>query len=98
VSLRIKDKYYIPYKRFGGLEHKVGIEKVRDDEFAKHGNYIIPSCLTYTNQALLVPLPSPAVGVHYTRDYIKEESRPYPSRDIYPYNEITPAHALTNRE
>ena len=94
ASLRIKDSYYIPYKRFGGLESS----SVRNDEFAKHGNYIMPSCLTYTNQALLLPLPSAAVGIHYTRNYIDEESRPISSRTTYPKNEITPAHNLTSKE
>lgn len=93
ASLRIKDIHYIPLKEFSGLESK----DVRDDEFAKHGNYIMPSCLTYSNQALLLPLPSPAVGIYYTKGYVKEESRPC-LRDKYPKNEITPAHNLENRE
>lgn len=93
ASLRIKDKHYIPYKRFGGLESK----DVRSDEFAEKGNYIIPSCLTYTNQPLLLPLPSADVGICYSEGYIKEENGKYSSRDKYPKNVIVPAHRLGDR-
>lgn len=97
ASLRINDIYYIPYKRFGGLDNKTD-QECRNDEFSSNCRYIIPSCLTYTKQALLLPLPSSTIGVCYTRGYKKIEDGNYDDRSKYPINTIIPADELMHRK
>lgn len=93
ASLRIESITYMPKRPYSGLDD----EDCRWDEFAKHTKFIIPSCITYTNQPLLLPLPSSTIGIYYTSGYKKQEDGKYESRSEYPVNIITPAHNLSNR-
>lgn len=93
ASLRLEENAYMPHKEFSGLDPDCAFK-----EFDGNCKYIIPSCLTYTNQALLLPLPSSTLGIYYTSGYKKEEDGKYDSRSDYPINTITPAHDLANRK
>ena len=93
ASLRLEDANYMPYKHFSGLDPNCAFK-----EFSDHCRFIIPSCLTFTNQALLLPLPSSTLGACYTSGYKKIEDGKYEDRSQYPKNNITPAHNLRDRK
>lgn len=89
ASLELAHYCRVPYKKFSGLANNCSFY-----EFDAESNYMMPSCLTYTNQPLLLILPSPTIGIHYSQDY--ETS--YNNRSKYPKNYITSADQLNNRE
>lgn len=89
ASLRIENGNYMPYHVFGGLDPDCAFK-----EFDGNSKYIIPTCLTYTNQPLLLPLPSSTIGLYYNSGYQESYGT---ERTKYPKNTFRTANNLHNR-
>lgn len=88
ASLRLENKSYMPYHKYGGLDPDCAF-----NEFDGNSKYMMPSCLTYTNQPLLLPLPSSTIGLYYN-SYQETYGT---DRTNYPKNIFTTAASLGSR-